>query len=126
MSPLFEAQAAMKRALFGEDRGGMLQQIAGDRGAASDRLAIYERMYLARLVASMEEDFPALQRVAGDLFQRLAVTHVRRRPPGMLPWRGWGMASTRPWRSWGWSPRPRSPAWSKRATAPSGPQTALL
>ncbi|MCU0658541.1 MAG: DNA-binding domain-containing protein [Polyangiaceae bacterium] len=80
MSSLFEAQAAMKRALFGEDRSLALQHLGGDREAASERLAIYERMYLARLVTSMEDDFPALRRVAGDLFPRLAVTHVRRRP----------------------------------------------
>jgi hypothetical protein len=80
MSSLFDAQTAMKRALFGEDRGPMLQYIGGDRRTAGERLAIYERMYLARLVTSMEDDFPALRRVAGELFPRLAVTHVRRRP----------------------------------------------
>jgi Putative DNA-binding domain len=78
---LAELQRAMRRALHDSDPAALLPEIRGGVPGPAQRLQIYADMYVARQVASLAEDFPLVRRLLGAApFERLAFTHLKRRP----------------------------------------------
>ena len=75
-------QRAMRDALHERQPDALLARLDG-RGSrtATDRAGLYVEMYWTRLVASLVEDFPTVVTMLGrELFERVAVTHVKRHP----------------------------------------------
>jgi len=85
-------QEAMRAALH--DRA---PEALGALLAPGSRPDVYAGMYWARLVSAMRQDFPATaERLGTELFDRVAVTHVKRRPSQhpSLAWLGRGFDTT--------------------------------
>jgi hypothetical protein len=81
MSDLRSLQEAMRAALHQGETAAFLASV--DRGGRTPerRLEVYANMYFSRQVQALAEDFPLVRRLAGpELFERLAVTHVKRHP----------------------------------------------
>ena len=59
----------------------LLPHVVGGARTPAQRVAVYSSMYLWRLVQALAEDFPVVRRLLGErLFERVAVTHVKRHP----------------------------------------------
>lgn len=84
---LREMQEAMRTALHEQ------QAFVGHHG----RFDVYAGMYWSRLIEGLASDFPAVVALAGrELFDRLAVTHLKRRPSSApsMAWLGRGFDET--------------------------------
>ncbi len=85
MSSLAALQRSMRAALHEGDVEPLLTRVAGSTLLGSrtptQQLAVYEGMYFARQIESLAVDFPRLADALGaELFARVAVTHIKRRP----------------------------------------------
>ncbi len=80
---LAEVQKWMHHALVhpgGEDADALLEPSA--RLTAAERLGIYQHSYYARILACMDEQFPALRHALGaELFRDFAAEYLAARPP---------------------------------------------
>lgn len=98
MASLVELQRAMRSALHARQSYAALPLIAATASwSAVDRLHVYEDMVWVRLVRSLLEDFPVVsQRLGTELFERVAATHIARRPSTdpSLAWLGRGFEDT--------------------------------
>ncbi len=78
MTHLRATQEAMRAALHDGD-DARLRSLVGP--ASEARIEVYRTMYWARQIEALAEDFPAVRRMLGaPLFERVAVTHLRRNP----------------------------------------------
>jgi Putative DNA-binding domain len=94
MSSLRAIQAAMRAALH-DGNAGPLAALVTERSAP--RIEVYRSMYWARQLEALADDFPGVRRMLGEeLFERVAFTHVRRRPSchPSLAFLGRGLAET--------------------------------
>ena len=81
MSSLRALQEAMRAALHQGDAAAFLPLLARGGRSPEQRLEVYSSMYFTRQTQALGEDFPLVRRLAGhELFERLAVTHVKRHP----------------------------------------------
>ncbi len=83
-TPLEALQRTMLAAIAGEGNAltAAAQVLPSATLTARERLAIYQRSYLARLVECMESMFPALLFALGQpLFRQFALDYLRRHPP---------------------------------------------
>ena len=81
MSDLRTLQESMRAALHEGEAVAFLARVAPGGLPAAARLEVYSHMYFSRQAQALADDFPLVQRLAGaPLFERLAVTHVKRRP----------------------------------------------
>ena len=81
MSSLRDLQESMRAALHDGDAVAFVSSVARSGRTPEERLAVYGNMYFSRQAAALAEDFPLVRRLAGpELFERLAVTHVKRHP----------------------------------------------
>jgi hypothetical protein len=97
MSGLRELQRAMRAALHDGAPDALLQRVAQGGLPPEARLEVYAQMYYSRQVQALAEDFPLVRRLAGPvLFDRLAITQVKRRPSAhpSLAWLGDGFEET--------------------------------
>jgi hypothetical protein len=81
-STLRELQELFWRSLTGEAQAALLRQIPGAGPlTAADRLEIYQRMYLSRLIDVLREDYPRVAEVLGaETFADLAQAYLAAHP----------------------------------------------
>ncbi|MEM6789008.1 MAG: DNA-binding domain-containing protein [Myxococcota bacterium] len=76
---LHDFQTSFLAALHGRDASSLLPLVASED--ATRRIAIYVDMYWGRLIDALAQDFPEVAAMLGsEVFSRVAVTHVERRP----------------------------------------------
>ena len=81
MSALRALQEAMREALHERAFDAFLPLVRQGKRESEAELLVYERMYWSRQAQSLREDFPSVERLLGAaLFDRVAVTHCKRRP----------------------------------------------
>ncbi len=71
----------MRAALHDGDPERLLPMVAEGGLPGDERIEVYRTMYWARLAEALAADFPLVRRMLGEgLFDRVAVTHVKRHP----------------------------------------------